>query len=135
VWEHNPRPRKGWTMPFRLLTCLVIMVSAFAVTRGPITFNKDVQPILMKNCQGCHSAGHLGPMSLVTYEETHPWAAEIRAMVVNEKMPPRIAESHVGLLGDNGRLSPAEVEVMVRWVDDGALEGNARDAQQGRTKK
>lgn len=122
-------------MRFPVFMSLVIVVSAFAVTRGPVTFNKDVQPILMKNCQGCHSTGHLGPMSLVTYEDTHPWAAEIRAMVVNEKMPPRIAESHLGLLGDSGRLSPAEVELIVRWVDDGALEGSERDAKDGRRKE
>jgi hypothetical protein len=122
-------------MRFRFFMCLAVVASAFAVTRGPITFNKDIQPILLKNCQGCHSAGHLGPMSLVTYEETHPWAAEIRSMVANEKMPPRIAESHLGLLGDNGRLSPGEIELIVRWVDDGALEGSARDAKGGRRKE
>jgi len=62
-------------------------------------------------------------MSLVTYEETLLWAAEIRAMVVNEKMPPKIAESHMGMFGDSGRLSSAEIDIIVRWVDDGALEG------------
>lgn len=103
-------------------TILFIVVSASAFTYRPVTFNRDVQPILMVNCQGCHSPGHLGPMSLVTYEETVPWAREIRAMVVNEKMPPKIAESHIGLFGDSGRLSPAEIDTIVRWVDEGARE-------------
>ena len=116
-------------MRFPVFALLVVVVSAFAFTRGPVTFNRDVQPILMKNCQGCHSPGHLAPMSLVTYEETHPWAAEIRAMVVSEKMPPKIAESHLGLFGDSGRLSPAEVDTIVRWVDDGAFEEKGSDTR------
>ena len=83
--------------------------SASAVTHRPATFHRDVQPIRMASCQGCHSPGYLAPMPLVTYEETVPWAREIRAMVVNEKLPPKIAESHIRLFGDSGRLSPAEV--------------------------
>jgi hypothetical protein len=110
-------------MPFSASALLVAAVSALAFTRGPITFNRDVQPILMKNCQGCHSPGRLAPMSLGTYEETLPWAMQIRAVVVNEKMPPKIAESHIGLFDDSGRLSPAEIATIVRWVDDGSLEG------------
>lgn len=106
---------------------LLLAASMFALTRGPVTFNRDVQPILRKNCQGCHSPGHLGPISLVTYEETRPWVAQIRAMVASEKMPPKIAESHIGLFGDGGRLSPGEIDTIVRWVDEGAPEGNASD--------
>ena len=33
---------------------------------APVTFNKDVLPILQKNCQSCHRAGQMAPMSLVT---------------------------------------------------------------------
>jgi hypothetical protein len=28
-----------------------------------VTFNKDVLPILQKNCQGCHRPGEVAPMS------------------------------------------------------------------------
>lgn len=112
-------------MRFAGAILLLLVASVFAYSRSPVTFNRDVQPILRKNCQGCHSPGHLGPISLMTYEEARPWAPQIRAMVANEKMPPKIAESHIGLFGDGGRLSPGEIDTIVRWVDDGALEGSA----------
>jgi hypothetical protein len=102
---------------------------AASVSRRPVTFNHDVLPILVKNCQGCHSMGRLAPMGFTTYEETRPWASAIRAVVVNKKMPPWINESHPGLFGDDGRLSPAEVETIVKWVDDGTPEGTASDAK------
>ncbi len=104
---------------------LLLVAASVAYTRSPVTFNRDINPILRKNCQGCYSPAHIAPISLVTYEETRPWALQIRAMVVNEKMPPKIAESHIGLFGDSGRLSPSEIDTIVRWVDEGALEGSA----------
>jgi hypothetical protein len=42
-----------------------------------VTFNKDVAPILQKNCQVCHRPGEVAPMSLLTYKEVRPWAKAI----------------------------------------------------------
>ena len=42
--------------------------------RSPVTFNKDVLPMLQKNCQSCHRPGEIAPMSFLTYESTRPWA-------------------------------------------------------------
>jgi hypothetical protein len=33
-----------------------------------VTFNKDVLPILQKNCLMCHRPGDVAPMSFLTYE-------------------------------------------------------------------
>jgi len=41
---------------------------------GAVTFNRDVLPILQKNCQVCHRPGEIAPMSLLTYEDARPWA-------------------------------------------------------------
>ena len=42
--------------------------------QNPPTFAKDIAPILQEKCQNCHRNGSMAPMSLVTYEETRPWA-------------------------------------------------------------
>jgi hypothetical protein len=42
-----------------------VAVTADAPT---VTFHKDVEAILQKNCQTCHRPGQVAPMSLVTYE-------------------------------------------------------------------
>ena len=41
----------------------------FAQAPRPVTFSRDVAPILQRSCQNCHHAGAIAPMSLVTYEE------------------------------------------------------------------
>ena len=43
---------------------------------SPVTFNKDVAPILAKNCQGCHRPGEVGPFALTNYKQARRWATD-----------------------------------------------------------
>jgi hypothetical protein len=62
-----------------LVLVLISGVAAMAAeTSGPVTFNKDVLPILQKNCQSCHRPGEVAPMSFLTYAETRFWAKAIK---------------------------------------------------------
>ena len=58
-----------------------LMLVNFAFSADPVTFAKDVAPILQEKCQECHHTGSMAPMSLVTYEEARPWAKTIRDRV------------------------------------------------------
>ena len=72
---------------------LAMGMAAIAGTgTGSPTFNKDVLPILQKNCQGCHRPGEVAPMSLITYKDARPWAKAMKVAVVTQKMPPWFAE-------------------------------------------
>ncbi|HXP88175.1 MAG TPA: cytochrome c [Bryobacteraceae bacterium] len=94
-------------------------------TTTAVTFNKDVLPILQKNCQQCHRPGEVAPMSLLTYESTRPWAKSIKTAVAARKMPPWFAE--VGHFANEKVLSQADINTLVSWADNGAPEGNAKD--------
>ena len=78
-------------MRFRLWVLgLVACLAAVAATDSPqVTFNKEVAPILQKNCQGCHRPGEVAPMPLLTYQQARPWAKSIKAAVLQKKMPQR----------------------------------------------
>ena len=43
-----------------------------AKTATPVTFEKDILPILQQNCQSCHRPGQIGPMPLLTYQQARP---------------------------------------------------------------
>ena len=45
---------------------------------APVTFTKDIAPILQRSCQNCHQPNSVAPMSLITYEEVRPWARAIK---------------------------------------------------------
>lgn len=98
-----------------------------ALTQSAPTFSKDVAPVLYKHCTSCHRKGEIAPMSLLTYEDARPWARAIRDNVVNGVMPPWHADPAHGKWRNDRRLSQQERDVIVRWVDAGAPQGNPAD--------
>jgi hypothetical protein len=96
--------------------------------KGPITFTKDIAPILQAKCQNCHRQGEMAPMSLVTYEETRPWAKAIRERVVTRQMPPWHLDKTVGIqkFQNDISLSDAQIATIAHWVDAGAPQGDPK---------
>jgi len=92
-----------------------------------VSFNKDVLPILQKNCQTCHRPGEAAPMSFLTYESTRPWAKAMKQAVVNRKMPPWFADPGYSAFRNDPSLTQHEIDTIASWVDNGAVEGNAQD--------
>ena len=114
-----------------LFAFLALTGSAFAAevkTDSPITFNKQVLPILQRSCQSCHRPGQMAPMSFLTYQSTRPWAKSIKAMVTTKAMPPWFADSQHGPYLNDRSLKPAEIQTIAKWADSGALEGDPKDA-------
>jgi hypothetical protein len=91
------------------------------------TFNKDVLPILQRNCQECHRPAAIAPMSFVTYKDTRPYAKAIQKAVAAKTMPPWFADPAVGHFKNERRLSQWEIDTLTAWADEGALEGADHD--------
>jgi hypothetical protein len=95
----------------------------------PITFTKDIAPIFQEKCQNCHRKGEMAPMSLVTYEETRPWAKAIKERVVTRQMPPWHLDKTVGIQNfqNDISLSDDQISAIAHWVDAGAPQGDLKD--------
>jgi len=108
---------------------LCLILATVGLAADPITFAKDVAPILQEKCQECHHAGSMAPMSLVTYEEARPWAKAIRDRVSTRQMPPWHIDPTVGVqkFKNDMSLSQTQIDTIVSWVDQGALLGNPKD--------
>jgi hypothetical protein len=93
------------------------------------TFAKDVAPLLQEKCQECHRPGTAAPMSLVSYEETRPWAKSIRQRVITRNMPPWHLDKTVGIqhFQNDRSLTDAQIATVVAWADAGAPLGNPKD--------
>jgi len=94
-----------------------------------VTFTKDVAPIFQAKCQSCHHAGTAAPMSLITYQDSRPWARSIRARVVAREMPPWHLDKTVGIreFKNDISLNDSEIDTIVRWVDAGTPQGDPKD--------
>jgi len=107
------------------------LLFAFAATAAtnplPVTFTKDVAPVLQKNCQACHRPGEAAPFSMLTYEQARPWAKAMKEAVLLKKMPPWFADPHYGKFANDKSLSQKEIDTIVAWADAGAPEGDLKD--------
>jgi mono/diheme cytochrome c family protein len=114
------------------LCVLTMAVCAEAVVGSAatpsVTFQKDVLPILQKNCQTCHRPGEVAPFSLMSYAEARPWAKAIKVAVVSQQMPPWFADPKVGHFSNERRLSEEQIATLVSWANNGAPEGDPKDA-------
>jgi hypothetical protein len=104
-------------------------LGAAELTGTTVTFAKDIAPIFQEKCQDCHRKGSMAPMSLVTYEETRPWAKDIRHRVITHSMPPWHIDKTVGIqkFENDISLSDEQIATIVRWVDEGAPQGDPKD--------
>ncbi len=111
-----------------LVASVALSGGAIAATLAnqPPTFAKNIAPILQEKCQNCHRTGSMAPMSLVTYEETRPWAKSIKERVVTRNMPPWHLDKTVGIqhFQNDMSLSDEQIAVIARWVDAGAPLGD-----------
>lgn len=112
------------------LASLLVTGSLWAGTIEPsaVTYNKQVLPVLQKRCQECHRPGEAAPFSMLTYKDTRPWAKAMKEAVLTRKMPPWFADPSVGHFSNDRRLTPEETQTLISWVDQGALEGDPKDA-------
>ncbi|MEW6209328.1 MAG: cytochrome c [Acidobacteriota bacterium] len=107
--------------------CLFGLRADASDSKGSVTFAKDVAPILFNNCASCHRPGEIGPMSLLSYKETRPWARSIKEKVLSRQMPPWHADPNHGEFANDRRLAQKDIDTIVAWVDQGAKEGDPRD--------
>jgi len=133
------RNRSGRSRYFAVRTALAVLSVAGLVaaaasqggvraqTRPPVTFNRDVAPILYANCVTCHRSGESAPFSLLTYSDAKQRAGLISAVTTSHVMPPWQPESEEGEFEGERRLEPAEIDTIRRWVEDGLQEGNPED--------
>src|SRR3989441_10121283 len=117
------------------IATLVAVVAMSALTMAadpttrPVTFSKDVAPILQEKCQQCHQPNSIAPMSLITYEDARPWARSIKQRVITRQMPPWHIDMSVGVhdFKNDMSLTDAQIDTIARWVDAGAPEGDPKD--------
>ena len=95
---------------------------------GQITFTREIAPLLLDHCAACHQPGGVAPFSVLTYAEVRPWARAVRQSVLTRSMPPwKPAPGYGGPFVAERRLSDAEIDLIARWVDAGAPEGDPAD--------
>src|SRR5579862_3356954 len=101
------------------------VAEAHDVITTKITWSKEVSRLMFKRCASCHREGG-SAFSLMTYEESRPWAKAIKEEVLERRMPPWEAVKGFGEFRDDRGLTQEELEIISDWVEGGAPEGEPK---------
>ena len=91
------------------------------------TFTRDIAPILLNHCAGCHRPGQMAPFNLLTYEDVRPRARRIAQVTSDRTMPPWKPEPGHGTFLDERRLPEPDIAAIQTWVARGMARGNSVD--------
>jgi len=92
-----------------------------------VTFNRDIAPIIFGSCASCHRPGEAAPFSLLTYEDAKKHARQIAEVTRTRNMPPWLPDPQELKFADEMRLPEAQIDLLQRWLDQGAIEGKPAD--------
>jgi len=98
-----------------------------AAPTGPVTFARDVAPILFQRCSPCHRPGQAGPFPLLTYEDARKRAGQIAAVTAERIMPPWPPDPGYGRFAGERRLSAEAIALLGLWAEAGAPMGDPAD--------
>ena len=87
------------------------------------TWNREVSRLVFARCASCHREGGTS-FSLMTYKDVQPRAVAIKEAVLSRRMPPWGAVKGFGSFRNDQGLTQEQIELLTRWVDDGAPRGN-----------
>jgi mono/diheme cytochrome c family protein len=97
---------------------------ALSVGTATVSWHREVRPIIFGRCSTCHVEGGHAPFALTGYPEAAAYAPAIRDAVLHKRMPPWQPASCCNQFADNFGLSDPQIELIVRWIDQGAEEGD-----------
>ncbi len=116
--------RRWWAAGF----VAAALAGAACRQEAPPTFARDVAPLVYAQCAPCHHEGGAGPFPLTRYDAVKRRARQIVEVTSQRYMPPwPPVAGHGDFVGER-RLTDQQVDLLARWFEAGAPEGDARAA-------
>lgn len=100
----------------------------FAATSETLTYYNQISRVVHRNCGSCHHQGGIGPFPLLTKDEVSGLRYEIEREVSEGNMPPWLPADSCESLQGSMKMDEAEKEMLLRWIREGALEGEVERA-------
>ena len=93
-------------------------------SEAPLTFSRDIAPILFEHCTRCHQEGQSAPFSLTSYAQCKKHSKEIIEVTARRYMPPWLPETGFGEFAEPRLLTDEQIGILREWVAQGAREGD-----------
>ncbi len=116
-------------MNIRLVRALVVacLLAAPLEAAEPVTFTRDIAPIVFAHCTTCHRPGEVAPFSLQTYRDVRQRMTLVADATQRRLMPPWKPDGPRGVFLDDRSLTDAQIALIQQWAAAGGPEGDPRD--------
>lgn len=113
----------SWDAMRLFLALLLSLLTVPTLTAEP-TYSREVSRIIQEKCQSCHRAGDIAPFALASYEDAKTWAADIKRVVEQRRMPPwKPVDAHDRFTSFRG-LTEDQRKTILDWIEAGSPEGD-----------
>jgi len=92
------------------------------------TWHRDASSVIVEKCAGCHVDGGIAPFSLTTHAEVAALTGPIENSISSGSMPPWQGGDDCNSYSNDFSLAPTEKEMLLAWLEQGAVEGDPKDA-------
>ncbi len=107
--------------------CLLTFEDEGDAGKQPISYVKQISPLLEQRCANCHRPGDIAPFAMNSYKKVKGHADMIREAVLDRRMPPWDADPRWGHFKNDRSLTLAQKKLLLRWVDQGAPRDDGPD--------
>jgi len=108
---------------FAAVSGIVSALALHAAAPAGVTFNRNIAPIVYKECSPCHRPGESAPFSLLSYEDVKRHATQIAAVTKRRYMPPWLPQPGYGSFAEERRLTDTQIQLIQDWVKQGTPAG------------
>ena len=106
---------------------IALWLTALPLMAEPVTFSRQIAPLIFQHCSPCHRPGEAAPFPLLTYQDVRKHASQIVDVTARRYMPPWLPEPGYGEFAGERRLTDDQLRLIAEWVKEGAMEGSAAD--------
>ncbi len=93
----------------------------------PVSYRREIAPLLLQHCVSCHSPGNIGPFSMSSYKKVKGWSAMIEEVLLDRRMPPWHADPHYGKFANDRSLSSTQIRALLDWIEQDCPRGDGED--------
>ncbi|MDQ2899520.1 MAG: tetratricopeptide repeat protein [Acidobacteriota bacterium] len=111
-----------------LVCAFPLLASDATPPKTGVTFNRQIAPIVYRECSPCHRPGESAPFSLLSYDDVKRHALQIAKTTKRRYMPPWLPQPGYGDFAERRRLTDAQIELIQEWVKQGAPAGASKRA-------
>ena len=112
----------------KLLFIFIAFAGLSSIQAQTYTWAENAACIFYTNCTKCHFPGGPGPFSLIDYNSAFTARYAIQGAVQADYMPPWPPDETYQTYAHERLLTSEEKNILVEWVNQGALPGNLANA-------